>query len=183
MGEIKSIENSRIGNQNQVILHIYDVPEANNYIKILAPGLGVFHTGVQVFGKEYSFGGHQKNFSGIFVTPPKDTRSLSVNETFKYKQSKLIGYTKLSDEEIQDIVKEMGTKQFRGIDYNLIRKNCNHFSDAFCKKLCGKSIPQWINQLVKIVAQYPWLEQRIPKEYITPKRLAEDVKNKSNKTK
>ena len=29
-------------------------------------GLGVFHTGCEVYGKEYAFGGHQHASSGVF---------------------------------------------------------------------------------------------------------------------
>ncbi|CAG2105609.1 unnamed protein product [Medioppia subpectinata] len=121
--------------KQSVTLHIYEVPDANQYINIFSQDLGVFHTGVEVYGKEYSFGGHPHDFSGIFVTPPKDIRSLSVSDTFKYKESKLIGYTELTEDSIQQIVTQMGAQEFRGKDYNLIRKNCNDFSNAFCKPL------------------------------------------------
>ncbi|CAG2105610.1 unnamed protein product [Medioppia subpectinata] len=77
----------------------------------------------------------------------------------------------------------MGAQEFRGKDYNLIRKNCNDFSNAFCKRLCGKGIPKDINNLVKIIAQYPWLEKQIPKEFITPKTLENNVKEREKKDK
>ena len=39
-----------------------------------------------------------------------------------------------------------------GYNYNITKHNCNHFSDAFIKKLCGMSygIPSWINQLAEM---------------------------------
>ena len=30
--------------------------------------------------------------------------------------------------------------------YNLVRRNCNHFSDALCQHLVGAPIPAWINR-------------------------------------
>lgn len=44
-----------------------------------------------------------------------------------------MGKTVKTEEEITKIVDEMGSKEFRGKDYHLIRKNCNHFSNVFCK--------------------------------------------------
>ncbi|CAG2173206.1 unnamed protein product [Oppiella nova] len=169
--------------KQSVILHIYDVPSANQYITLMSPDLGAFHTGTEVYGKEYSFGGHSYDSTGIFITTPKDIKSLSVSNTFKYKESKIIGNTELSEESIKQMVSEMGAKDFRGKDYNLIQRNCNHFSDAFCKKLCGKGIPKNINNLVKTLAQYPWLEKQIPKEFVTPKALQNKVKDEEKKAK
>jgi hypothetical protein len=30
--------------------------------------------------------------------------------------------------------------------YDLVKKNCNNFSDAMCKKLVSKGIPSWVNR-------------------------------------
>ncbi|CAG2173207.1 unnamed protein product [Oppiella nova] len=106
-----------------------------------------------------------------------------VDSDFTDLESKIIGNTELSEESIKQMVSEMGAKDFRGKDYNLIQRNCNHFSDAFCKKLCGKGIPKNINNLVKTLAQYPWLEKQIPKEFVTPKALQNKVKDEEKKAK
>ena len=41
--------------RSAVILNVYDLSEANESLMIC--GLGVYHTGVEVFGLEYMFGG------------------------------------------------------------------------------------------------------------------------------
>lgn len=33
--------------------------------------MGAFHCGVEIFGEEFSFGGHEHSFSGIFVKKPR----------------------------------------------------------------------------------------------------------------
>ncbi len=47
------------------------------------------------------------------------------------RQSLFIGYTNYTIQEINQIVEGMGAKEFKGSKYHLLRKNCNHFSDAF----------------------------------------------------
>ena len=44
------------------------------------------------------------------------------------RESKVIGNTLKSEEQIQKIVEEMGSTEFKGKNYHLIRKNCNHLN-------------------------------------------------------
>jgi len=38
-------------------------------------------------------------------------------------------------------------EEFRASSYDLIRRNCNVFSEALCRKLLGKGIPGFVNRL------------------------------------
>ena len=53
----------------------------NDFTKLL--GVGVFHSGVEVYGSEYAYGGHLSTFTGIYDMNPKD--SLVLGEDFRYK--------------------------------------------------------------------------------------------------
>jgi hypothetical protein len=64
------------------------------------------------------------------------------------RESIKIGTTDFTKEEIEQIVVLMG-RDFRGIDYHLMNKNCNSFSSKFCKV---KSIFKYIF-LVSIFSQ------------------------------
>ncbi|XP_021761080.1 deSI-like protein At4g17486 isoform X1 [Chenopodium quinoa] len=125
-----------------VYLNVYDItPIINSYTYWL--GLGVYHSDVQVHGFEYLFGAHIYPSTGIFEEDPKRCKR------FKLRKTILIGWTELEAEEVKKVMKEF-SKEYKGNAYNLITKNCNHFSNDVCKKLTGNHIPTWVNRLARI---------------------------------
>ncbi|KAI1309034.1 Deubiquitinase DESI2 [Halotydeus destructor] len=153
-------------------LNVYDMCTINQYTSRL--GVGVFHSGIQVYGIEYGYGGHPFEVSGVFEMEPRDEEALG-EETFRYKETIIIGYTDFSDDEIRELVKSMG-EQFKGHQYHLLHKNCNHFCDSLSKTLCGSSIPSWVNRLAYISTCVPFLERCIPKEILTPAALERELR-------
>lgn len=149
--------------QAPVRLNIYNMHWLNEYISNL--GIGIYHSGVEVYDKEYAFGGHPFDFTGIFDMAPSDVEELG--EGFTFKESILLGHTDFSEKEIKKLIEMMG-RSFSGSSYHLIKKNCNHFSSDFCKLVCGKNIPNWVNRLAAIGIRFPFLIQCIPKDWLTP---------------
>ncbi|XP_044262531.1 deubiquitinase DESI2-like [Tribolium madens] len=148
-------------NLEPVLLNIYDMFKINDFL-----GLGVFHSGVEIYGIEYGFAGHQNNTSGIFEIEPRNEQILEEffnmhNGQLKYRETLHIGDTDLTRDEIARIVVKLGRK-FRGIKYHLIYNNCNHFSATFTKLLCKKTIPNWVNRLAYLGSFIPCLHKLLP---------------------
>ncbi|DBA04204.1 TPA: hypothetical protein N0F65_004312 [Lagenidium giganteum] len=116
-----------------VVLNIYDLSEANEYI--LALGLGLFHTGVEIAGDEYSFA----SGAGIFTCPPRQAGGA------KFRESIVMGEFDGSSQEARKLAFSL-QPEFEGSSYNLFTKNCNSYSEALCQLLLNTSIPAYINR-------------------------------------
>jgi hypothetical protein len=126
-----------------VTLHIYDVGDqkaVTNVNKLLKPiGTGAFHGAVEVYGEEWSYG-YIDEGTGVFSNPPKEC------SMHTYRESVPMGETKLSEEEVGKLIKEM-QDAWPGEDYDLLRHNCCTFSDALCVKLGVGNAPKWVTNL------------------------------------
>lgn len=88
----------------------------------------VRHTGIEVFGKEYTF-----SMSGITVCNP---RKSSIGH---YVKSYKLAYINLTHSQFQQILDAL-EKIYRPNTYNFVYKNCNHFCDDLSHLLCGKRL-------------------------------------------
>lgn len=145
-----------------------------------AVGASLLHSGVVINGREYAYGGHEKRgMTGVYWTQPK---SEPPGGTFKCEI--LHGFTLRPHDEIEAILKE-ASEAFLGTSYNLLNKNCNHFTQYLCEKLTGRSGPSWLNRAASIGVALPCV---VPREWIAPpdfetadgELLEEDEDNDSN---
>jgi len=102
--------------------------------------MGQYHSAIMYRNTEWTFADE----IGIVDVEPK-----------KYpggvlKQEIVLGETNLNFNQFQQILKELAN-EFTPHSYDLLKSNCNHFSDALAKALLdGKGIPSWVNRGAKI---------------------------------
>ena len=97
--------------------------------------------------------------TGVYWTKP---RTEPPGGTFKSEI--LHGFTVRPQDEIDSILKE-ASEAFQGTAYNLLNKNCNHFTQYLCEKLTGRSGPAWLNRAASIGVALPCV---VPRDWIAP---------------
>ncbi|KAJ3680579.1 hypothetical protein LUZ60_016857 [Juncus effusus] len=142
---IKMANDSKFSSRKEattnIYLNIYDLSPVNTYLCWF--GLGVFHSGIEVHGMEYGYGAHEYPTSGVFEVSPR------ICPGFHFKQSLKLGSTDMSVSDFQTFIQDMASR-YHGDCYNLISKNCNHFTDEVSVCLTGKGIPGWVNRLARL---------------------------------
>ncbi|CAM9498466.1 unnamed protein product, partial [Discosporangium mesarthrocarpum] len=125
---------SRTGYATDVILNVYDLHPMNEYG--YAWGMGAFHSGVEIAGREYTFAGG----GGIFDHAPRGAPNARFREAVKMGSYRG-GTTELN--RALDALRE----EFAPDRYNVLSRNCNSFSSALCEELLGRPAPGWVNRL------------------------------------
>lgn len=129
-------------------------------------GFGIFHSGIEIMGKEWSFGGIPEalatsispTYSGIFPSVPK-----SVLPRSQFYESVVLGLLPhtATEGDIFAVVRNMGP-QWTAASYNILKKNCNHFCEAFRDELVAyflraptpssvilRQIPSYVNRAAR----------------------------------
>ncbi|KAK9026879.1 hypothetical protein V6N11_066738 [Hibiscus sabdariffa] len=137
MGTAK-VSDSSSGNQNarnesetDVILNVYDLTPYNNYTYWV--GFGIYHSGIEVHGKEYGFGAHDFPISGVFEVEPKSCPG------FIYRCSISLGRVDMPSSEFRTFIEDVAS-EYHGDTYHLISKNCS---------LCSCLLPESL-QVTKV---------------------------------
>jgi hypothetical protein len=92
---------------------------------------GFYHTGVQIDGVEYAFG-QGVSGTGVWMQRPKELRG-----EVTFDKQLFIGNCSKTRAERHDIVETMKV-EYQAQSYSLVSRNCNHFTNDLCQRLCGK---------------------------------------------
>ncbi|KAM3071163.1 hypothetical protein ACMFMG_008757 [Clarireedia jacksonii] len=166
--------------KTEIVINVYDLLPPGKLSSVLwTLGTSLLHSGVVINNREYAFGGHdRKGMTGVYWAKP---RLEPPGGTFKCEI--LQGFTVSPQAEIDAIIKE-ASEVFQGTSYNLLSRNCNHFTSYLCESLTGRPAPAWLNRAASIGVALPCM---VPKEWITPPdyetadgALVEDEQSDSN---
>lgn len=122
----------------KVYLNVYDLTPVNDCLHPI--GLGMYHTGVEVLGSEYTFASQ----AGVFHHTPKEVPQAT------FREQLCIGEFDGGHTELKIIVDAIGSDEFGPNDYNILNRNCNHFANTLCVKLVRTQTPGYINRLADI---------------------------------
>lgn len=126
-----------------VTLHIYDVGTKTKVINsLLRPlGAGIFHTGVEIFGREWTFADTESGIgSGVFSSRPRRC------DGHTYCESICMGKTATPETEVLELVYLLA-RIWRAETYSTLRNNCCHFCNELCQRLGVGCIPEWVLNL------------------------------------
>lgn len=97
--------------------------------------------------------------TGVYWTRPK-----TVPPGGTFRCAILHGFTFASQPEI-DAILDAISHEFLGTTYNLLTRNCNHFTSALCQRLTGQPGPAWLNRAASIGVALPCV---VPREWVEP---------------
>ncbi|KAF2182170.1 DUF862-domain-containing protein [Zopfia rhizophila CBS 207.26] len=147
--------------KTEIKIHVYDLLPPGKVSSILwAVGSSLLHSGVIINDKEYAYGGHDhRGMTGVYWTKPGQEPPGGT-----FRQAILHGFSFRPEEELKAIIHE-ASEQFQGTSYNLLTKNCNHFTSYLCEKLTNRPAPSWLNRAASIGVALPCV---VPREWIAP---------------
>lgn len=136
---------------SEVFLNIYDVSyddKIHRLNSLLSHRLsplklgGIFHAGVEVNGREWSFGNCGLG-SGVAAHEPQK------HPHHNFRESVRMPCTQLSPEQVSRVIKDLKA-EYQGSSYSLIGRNCCHFADDMCCRLGVGSIPPWVHRFCRL---------------------------------
>eukprot|EP00760_Papus_ankaliazontas_P018043 PhM_4_TR17420/c1_g2_i1/m.78058 len=174
-----------------VYLNVYNlVPKEKNDL-LGSLGFGLYHSGVELLGWEWSFGGVggnvatmnvDPNMPGVFFVPPR-----SALPPDSFCEHVFIGTVYKTPEELGTIVDRL-RRAWPALSYHPLSKNCNHFTEVFLKELDATfQLPAYINRAARVAnfvipdALYNAVMERTPHAPDIPQAYpAPNTSNNSN---
>lgn len=128
----------------EVALSVYELhgTSALNGLTTMAGLGGAYHVGVEVYWLEWSFGWCEEG-SGVYMV------HIGQSTLGRFKERVPLGRTPHSPEKVMKILQGM-RNAYLGSSYDLLQRNCAHFSVDFVKRLGVEEAPAWVNSLAGV---------------------------------
>ena len=193
---------------DNVTLHIYDLlPESQQtqtttqeqsstttssfFSRLLSPlGFGAYHTSIDVRGFRYQFGA----VTSIVRTSGSIEADRNIPPNAAYKESIILGQTWLELKDINAVITRMRDANWKGENYHLANRNCNHFSETFATAIIlgdnllednpNKSsqrldtFPPWVNRLARTGTSFLGVQSDACIDIVAEARDAAGLKGK-----
>jgi len=130
-----------------VTLHVYDAFTRPDFVVcnralLQLFGTGAFHCGVQVYGREWSYGSTRSG-TGVFCHEPMSPPGAPPCESIS------MGTVELSTARFHHIIENLAM-EWVGSEYDLLAQNCCHFCKELLKRLgVVTPFPTWVSQLAE----------------------------------
>ncbi|KAK6531427.1 hypothetical protein TWF281_008232 [Arthrobotrys megalospora] len=150
-----------------VTINVYDLlPPGKLSTVFWHLGVGLLHTGVAIGDREYAFGGHdRRGVTGVYYLKPQQEPPGAT-----FRTSIVHAHVSYTPDQVHDILIEV-SQEFLGTSYNVLTRNCNHFTSYLCEKLTGKPAPKWINRAASIGVALPCV---VPQAWVRPPECEEE---------
>jgi hypothetical protein len=129
-----------ISKNPEVYVNVYDLSRLTGLSKLneVTTSFGLFHTSVEVFGREWYFSGAEGSlFHGVFsMNTPRD------HPQHVYRRSVLMGKTGLTPADFEDLMPLVRIK-WPHWSYHPFWHNCHHFTDFLCRTLGFAAAPKF----------------------------------------
>ena len=168
-------------------MNVYDIQKSCNTKGADLFGMGIYHSGVEVCGMEYAYGGNTTlRTTGVYQIMPRshssfefkcsiDMGDIPADDFFQANNSRdhsrrtragSANNGRISfDRDVWPILEELMDK-YRANQYDMLKQNCNHFSDEFVRRLFAgqRGLPNYINRAAYIGS---FLHCLVPTRYLT----------------
>lgn len=130
----------------QVLVHVYELVAFETMNRVTAPLAfpigGALHTGVEVYGREWSFGGGIGRGSGVVCEVPR------TNRRHRFRETVLLGHTRLTSSEVALLIGDL-VERWQAQEYHWIHRNCLAFANEFSELLGVGRLPPWIDRFAR----------------------------------
>jgi hypothetical protein len=150
-GTVTCIRSHQVQRRERVFLNVYHLHKCLNTRCLNCCCMGIFHSGIEMFGTEIAFGGSPDESTGIFQCSPMHTISPThFGDQFELLSSTCVGYTKMSPCHLTKLL-DLISPEWPGNSYNLISRNCNHFVEFFLAQIaCRNQPPSFVNRCSRL---------------------------------
>jgi Ca2+-binding EF-hand superfamily protein len=160
-----------------VELLVYDITQGNSALfsgVLLGKSLeAIYHSSILVHGKEFWFGGNifmsQPPMSQHFGPTLEKSSKMTLQQSSYIPELKCVhlGYTLMTLDEVvayqhHEQNGESMCDKFTRQTYDVLTRNCNHYSDELAQVLCGNGIPEVITSQPLVIMDAPRMKVLVP---------------------